>query len=264
VGAWRTTSSGASGRAAGCPTGDTRASTRSWPRTAASRLSSLETHILPLVPGLTERLARGIRVADIGCGSGRILNRLAELYPRARFVGFDLSAEAIGSARREAARKGLRNVEFVVRDLSDFDRTAEPAAFDFVTTFDAVHDQARPLQVLQGIHRALNPDGVYLMQDIRGTSRIHDDTGLPLAPLLYTVSCMHCMTVSLAQGGEGLGARGGGDDAPVSGARRVPVDPDAPAGPRRPEQLVRGGEVTAGGAAGLRVRSVLALSEFWR
>lgn len=174
-----------------------------------SVLSSLETHVLPLVPGLIDRLANGIRVADVGCGSGRIMNRLAELYANSRFTGIDLSREAIESARREASQKGLRNIEFVVRDLSNFDRTAEPAAFDFITTFDAVHDQARPLEVLKGVHRALKPDGVYLMQDIRGSSRIHDDIGHPLGPFLYTISCMHCMTVSLAQGGEGLGAMWG-------------------------------------------------------
>jgi ubiquinone/menaquinone biosynthesis C-methylase UbiE len=174
-----------------------------------SVLSSLETHVLPLVPGLIDRLANGIRVADVGCGSGRIVNRIAELYPNSRFTGIDLSREAIESARREAEQKELRNVEFVVRDLSNFDQTAEPAAFDLVTTFDAVHDQARPLEVLKGIQRALKPAGVYLMQDIRGSSRIHDDIGHPLGPFLYTISCMHCMTVSLAQGGEGLGAMWG-------------------------------------------------------
>ncbi|MGH7384283.1 MAG: class I SAM-dependent methyltransferase [Candidatus Rokuibacteriota bacterium] len=174
-----------------------------------SVLSSLETHVLPLVPGLIERLANGIGVADVGCGSGRIVNRLAELYPNSRFTGIDLSRDAIESARREAGQKGLRNVEFVVRDLSNFDQTAELAAFDFVTTFDAVHDQARPLEVLKGVHRALKPAGVYLMQDIRGSSRVHDDIGHPLGPFLYTISCMHCMTVSLAQGGEGLGAMWG-------------------------------------------------------
>ncbi|HET9490728.1 MAG TPA: class I SAM-dependent methyltransferase [Methylomirabilota bacterium] len=174
-----------------------------------SVLSSLESHILPLVPGLAERLRRGARVLDVGCGSGRILNRLAELFPGSRFVGMDFSPEAIGVAREEATRRGLTNVEFVVADLSDFDRTASPQAFDFVTTFDAVHDQARPLNVLKGIHRALKPDGVYLMQDIKGSSHAHNNIGHPLGTLLYTVSCMHCMTVSLAQGGEGLGAMWG-------------------------------------------------------
>jgi 2-polyprenyl-3-methyl-5-hydroxy-6-metoxy-1,4-benzoquinol methylase len=174
-----------------------------------SVLSSLESHVLPLVPGLTDRLANGIRVVDIGCGSGRIVNRLAELYPRSRFTGFDLSPEAIQAARSEAAEKSLRNIAFVVRDLSDFDETAEPAAFDLITTFDAIHDQAQPLEVLRGIHRALAPDGVYLMQDIKGSSHVHRNIGHPLGPFLYTISCMHCMTVSLAQGGEGVGAMWG-------------------------------------------------------
>jgi SAM-dependent methyltransferase len=174
-----------------------------------SVLSALETHVLPLVPGLAARLERGIRGLDVGCGSGRILNRLGELYPQSRFTGVDLSAEAIDNARAEAARKALRNVSFAVRDASDFDQTAEPEAFDLVMTFDAIHDQARPLNVLKGIYRTLAPGGVYLMQDIRGSGRVYDDIGHPLGPFLYAISTMHCMTVSLAMGGEGLGAMWG-------------------------------------------------------
>ncbi len=174
-----------------------------------SVLSSLESHVLPLVPGLIDRLARGIRVLDVGCGSGRIMNRLAELYPKSRFTGIDLSPEAIGTACGEASDKGLQNIEFVVRDLSDFDNSAEPEAFDLITTFDAIHDQARPLNVLTGIHRALRAEGVYLMQDIRGSSSVHDNIGHPIGTFLYAISAMHCMTVSLAQGGEGLGAMWG-------------------------------------------------------
>jgi 2-polyprenyl-3-methyl-5-hydroxy-6-metoxy-1,4-benzoquinol methylase len=174
-----------------------------------SVLSSLESHILPLVPGLTERLANGIRVLDAGCGRGRILSRLGSLYPHSHFLGLDLSPNAITYAREEASRTGLGNVEFVVTDLSDFDRTVEPEAFDFVTTFDAVHDQARPLNVLKGIHQTLKQDGVYLMQDISGTGHVDKDVDHPIATFLYAVSCMHCMTVSLAQGGEGLGAMWG-------------------------------------------------------
>ena len=172
-------------------------------------LNSLESHILPLVPGLAGQLTKGIRVLDLGCGSGRVMNRLAGLYPNSRFAGMDLSPQAIGTARSEAAQKGLRNMEFTVRDLTNFDQTAEPEAFDFITTFDAIHDQARPLNVLKGIFRALKPDGVYLMQDINGSSHVHKDIGHPLGTFLYTASCMHCMTVSLAQGGEGVGAMWG-------------------------------------------------------
>ena len=174
-----------------------------------SVLSSLESHIVPLVPGLAGQLENGIQMLDVGCGRGRIINRLAELYPRSRFTGIDLSSEAILTAWEEAAEKKLRNVEFIVADLSRFDETAEVQAFDFVTTFDAVHDQAKPLSVLRGIHRTLRPSGVYLMQDIKGSSHIHKNLDHPLGPLLYTVSCLHCMTVSLAQNGEGLGAMWG-------------------------------------------------------
>jgi SAM-dependent methyltransferase len=93
-----------------------------------SVLSSLESHILPLVPGLTDRLAKGIRVLDVGCGRGRIMNRLAELHPQSRFVGMDLSPDAIGFAR-EASKMGLNNIEFMAVDLSNFDETAEPESF---------------------------------------------------------------------------------------------------------------------------------------
>ena len=174
-----------------------------------SVLSSLESHILPLVPGLTERLDRGIRVLDAGCGRGRVLTRLAELYPRSQFVGMDLSRDATAYARTMATKAGLDNIEFVEIDLSAFDTAAEPDVFDFVTTFDAIHDQAKPLSVLKGIHRTLKSDGVYLMQDINGTSHVDKDVAHPIGTFLYTISCMHCMTVSLAQGGEGLGAMWG-------------------------------------------------------
>jgi 2-polyprenyl-3-methyl-5-hydroxy-6-metoxy-1,4-benzoquinol methylase len=174
-----------------------------------SVLSSLESHILPLVPGLTERLIQGGRVLDVGCGRGRIMNRLAELYPRSRFMGMDLSTDAIGFAREEARQKGLDNSDFMALDLSTFDENAESESFDFITTFDAIHDQAKPLSVLKGIHRALKPEGVYLMQDISGTSHMDRDIDHPIGTFLYAISCMHCMTVSLAQGGEGLGAMWG-------------------------------------------------------
>ena len=174
-----------------------------------SVLSSLQSHILPLAPGLTERLEKGIRMLDAGCGRGRILTRLAELYPRSSFVGIDLSREATAFAIDSAAKAGIRNIGFIASDLSTFDTTAEPEAFDFVTTFDSIHDQAKPLNVLKGIHRTLKSDGVYLMQDISGTSHVEKDIDHPIGTFLYAISCMHCMTVSLAQGGEGLGAMWG-------------------------------------------------------
>jgi SAM-dependent methyltransferase len=176
-------------------------------------LGALESHILPLVPGLRERLERGIRVLDAGCGRGLALLRLAELFPRSSFLGLDLSAEALDYGRAEARRRGLANVSFERRDLSTFDVDAPPAAFDWVTTFDAIHDQAKPEALVRGIARALAEGGVYLAQDIKASGRLEEDAKHPLGALLYTISCMHCMTVSLAQGGEGLGTMWGRDRA---------------------------------------------------
>ncbi len=158
---------------------------------------------IPLVPGLADRLTEGIDVADVGCGSGHAINVLAEAYPNSRFVGFDFSEEGVAVGTAEAAAKGLRNARFEVRDAATL---TGPACFDFVTTFDAVHDQAHPARMLDGIHDMLRPDGIYLCVDIQASSHISKNLDHPLGTFLYTVSCMHCMTVSLALDGDGLGA----------------------------------------------------------
>jgi 2-polyprenyl-3-methyl-5-hydroxy-6-metoxy-1,4-benzoquinol methylase len=175
-----------------------------------SVLHALFDHILPLVPGIFGRLEAGIDVLDIGCGRGLALMLMAERFPSSRFTGYDLSEEAIGWGSAEGARRGLANLRFEPRDLSQFE---QPAAFDLVTAFDAVHDQAKPANVLRGVRGALRKGGVFLMQDIAGSSHVHHNLNHPIAPLLYTISCMHCMTVSLAQGGDGLGAMWGQERA---------------------------------------------------
>src|SRR5688572_10665648 len=111
---------------------------------AQTVLSVLFSHSLPLVPGMSERLEAGSSLLDLGCGRGRALLLLGERYPKSTFRGYDLSADAIAYASGQAVERGLDNVSFEQRDLSTFDVEAEPAAFAFVTTFDAVHDQARP------------------------------------------------------------------------------------------------------------------------
>jgi ubiquinone/menaquinone biosynthesis C-methylase UbiE len=169
-------------------------------------VAGLEQHILPLVPGLPGRLAEGIDVLDVGCGSGHALLKMAELYPASRFVGYDFSAEAITAANDLARRRGLGNARFEVRDAARMD---EPRRFDLVTAFDAIHDQADPAGVLRNVARALRPGGVFLMQDIKAHSHVHGNADQPLIPFIYTISCMHCMSVSLACNGAGLGAAWG-------------------------------------------------------
>ena len=173
-------------------------------------VAALIDYILPLVPGLTGRLEEGIDVLDVGCGSGRALNLMVRTFPDSRFVGYDFSEEAIARAHSEAEEHSTPNVRFEVKDAAALD---ERERYDLITTFDAVHDQAKPARVLKGIHDALRPDGVYLMQDIAGSSHLHNNMDHPVGPFLYTISTVHCMTVSLAQGGDGLGTMWGEEKA---------------------------------------------------
>jgi SAM-dependent methyltransferase len=167
---------------------------------AVNDASLLET-ILPLA-GVTERLRAGIAVADIGCGQGHAVNLLAREYPASTFVGYDFSEDALVVAREEAAGWGLDNARFEAVDVALLDA---PAAYDLVLTFDAIHDQAHPARVLANVRRALRPDGTYLMVDINAQSRLEDNLELPWATFLYAISTVHCMAVSLGQGGDGLG-----------------------------------------------------------
>jgi 2-polyprenyl-3-methyl-5-hydroxy-6-metoxy-1,4-benzoquinol methylase len=177
---------------------------------AQTVVSKLVDTILPLVPGGVRDLEGGIAVLDVGCGRGGAVNAMAAAFPVSRFVGYDVSEEGIAAAREEAARRNLRNVRFEVKDAAAMD---EASRYKLITAFDVIHDQARPAAVLAAIARALRRGGTFLMQDIRGSSHVHRNVGHPASPLLYTVSCMHCMTVSLAAGGVGLGAMWGEEKA---------------------------------------------------
>lgn len=162
----------------------------------------LLTGILPITGELQDRLSTGIRVADIGCGTGHTTNVLAQAHPRSTFIGYDLADDAIAAARAEAGALGLANATFQVQDVTQL--PADPP-FDAVVAFDTIHDQVDPAGVLARVHAALVPDGRFVMMDTKAASRLEDNIGNPLAPLLYAVSTLHCMTVSLAHGGAGLG-----------------------------------------------------------
>lgn len=162
--------------------------------------------VLPLVDGLPERLRAGADVADFGCGSGHAINVMAQAFPSSRFTGIDFSEQAIATGIREAADRGLTNAAFESHDLPELDKFE---AYDVITVFDAIHDQAQPARVLENIYRALRPGGVLLMADIKASSRLEENVGVPMSTYLYTTSLMHCMTVSLALDGAGLGTAWG-------------------------------------------------------
>lgn len=165
-------------------------------------IAGLEDSIIPAVDGLHERLSAGIDCVDIGCGSGHAPIKLAEMYPNSRFTGYDFEERAVIAAQALAESKGLKNIQFKVQDVGKLE---EVAAFDLVTAFDVIHDQADPAGVLANVRRALRDGGIFLMQDIKACSHLHGNKDHMVGTFLYTVSTTHCMTVSLANGGAGLG-----------------------------------------------------------
>lgn len=169
---------------------------------AQTVVAALTDHILPLASGLRDQLQAGIDVLDIGCGSGKAACALANIFPNSRFTGYDLCDDAIAAARAEADRLGLTNICFETRDITQL---GEPENFDLVTAFDVIHDQKSPAVVLDQVYDAIKPSGTFLMQDIRASSYVEKNIDHPIGSFLYAISTMHCMTVSLAQGGEGLG-----------------------------------------------------------
>lgn len=161
---------------------------------------------LPAAKGLPERLTAGIRVADLGCGTGHAINLMAREYPRSTFIGYDIAQDAIERARAEAASMGVTNARF---EVSDVTRLPSDPKFDLITSFDAIHDQRDPAAVLRSAAQALAPDGIYFALEPRAASKLEENIGNPFAPWLYGSSVLHCMTVSLAEGGTGLGTAWG-------------------------------------------------------
>lgn len=168
--------------------------------------NKLTNQILQLIPAIYDRLNDGIEVLDIGCGRGHAVNLMGMAFSRSKFTGCDISQEGITTAKEEAKNMGLTNVLFEIKDALLIE---ELGKYDLITAFDTIHDQAQPTRVLKAIYGSLKKGGLFLMQDIAASSMLHENIDNPLAPALYTISTMHCMSVSLAYNGEGLGTMWG-------------------------------------------------------
>ena len=183
---------------------------------------------LPLLPDLEARLDVGASWADVGCGAGRAVIRLAEAYPRSTFVGYDAFPEQVERARRAAAAAGVGDrVRFDTVDGAHGIR----GTYDVVSTFDVVHDAVDPGALVAGIRRALNDGGTYLLLEMNCADDPAANVG-PLATVFYGFSLLYCMTTSLAHGGAGLGTCGCpapvvrrlGEAAGFGSVRELPID----------------------------------------
>jgi 2-polyprenyl-3-methyl-5-hydroxy-6-metoxy-1,4-benzoquinol methylase len=163
---------------------------------------------LGAVPGLHERLRAGARVLDVGCGPGQVARLVTDAFPAARVTGVDVVPEAIELAMAE--RGDRPNLDFRVGDAALLD---DDGAFDVVLAVDVVHDLARPHEALRGMRRALAPGGVLVMVDTAFSADLDAVAGHPGAAQAFSVSVLHCLPISLHDGGAGLGAMWGREAA---------------------------------------------------
>jgi 2-polyprenyl-3-methyl-5-hydroxy-6-metoxy-1,4-benzoquinol methylase len=160
---------------------------------------------LPAVPEVRAKLEQGAKVADVGCGAGRALIKLADAFPNSNCSGYDAFAGQLDRARRNAASAGHGDrITFERRDVA---AEGLPERFDVITTFDVVHDAVDPLALLKAIRAGLEPGGTYLLLEINCADHAHQNQG-PIAQVFYGFSLLYCMTSSLAHDGAGLGTCG--------------------------------------------------------
>jgi 2-polyprenyl-3-methyl-5-hydroxy-6-metoxy-1,4-benzoquinol methylase len=157
---------------------------------------------LTTLPDVVERLQRGGRVLDVGCGVGRVSIAIAKAFPNSEVIGLDLDQNSILRARAAAAAAGAgRNLSFLAQTTREL---AAAGGFDLITACDCVHDFAAPEQTLGEVRALLKPEGVLFVMEPRAADRLEDNRN-SLGTLYYGFSLFHCMTQSLAQGGPGLG-----------------------------------------------------------
>ena len=162
--------------------------------------------VLPALDGVVDRLRRGARVADVGCGSGVALLTLAAAFPHSHFEGYDPSEHAIDRAEAKLEAGTASNVTFHRSGATDL--PAEPT-FDLILTLDCLHDMPRPAEALAAIRRCINDDGTLLVKDIRAGVTWEENQRNPLLAMMYGTSVTTCMSSALSEpGGAGLGTLG--------------------------------------------------------
>jgi SAM-dependent methyltransferase len=183
---------------------------------------------IPSMPDVQAKLEAGCDYADVGCGSGRALIKLAQAYPSSRFAGYDIFQTQVDRARANSDAAGLS--DRITVDVADASQVL-PKQYDVISTYDVIHDAPDPLGLLKGISQSLKPGGIYVCLDINCADR-HEENEGPLAAMFYGFSVFYCMTTSLANGGAGLGTCGFPEaivrelceQAGFSKVRRVAID----------------------------------------
>lgn len=156
---------------------------------------------LGAVPGLTARLDKGALVADVGCGCGQSTVTMAKNFPNSKVLGIDYHAPSIDRAHKLAAKEGAKNAEFLRAAAHEIPNGKK---FDLICSFDCIHDMVDPKATLRAIREALADDGVYIWSEPNASANAHENRN-PVGKTFHAISPLHCMTVSLASNGAGLG-----------------------------------------------------------
>jgi SAM-dependent methyltransferase len=173
---------------------------------AANYRAHLVADWLPALDGVTEKLERGGRAADIGCGHGASTILMARAFPAASFVGYDFHAESIAVASERAAEAGVADrVRFEVAGADGY----PGERYDLVAFFDALHDMGDPLGAARHARAALAEDGTCMIVEPFAGDRIEDNL-TPVGRVYYGYSTLLCTPGALAQDGpEALGTQAG-------------------------------------------------------
>ena len=171
----------------------------------AGYLANLTSSWIPSLEGMEEKLKRGAKVADVGCGHGASTIIMAKAYPKSQFIGFDYHEPSILEARNRVKKEGLSDrVKFEVAMATDFPGND----YDLVAIFDALHDMADPVGTVAHISKILKHDGTLMLVEPFAKDDVKDNMN-PVGRLFYGASTMVCVPCSLASNGPALGAQAG-------------------------------------------------------
>lgn len=167
--------------------------------------ANLTSSWLPALDGVVEKLNRGAKVADIGCGHGSSTVLMAQAYPKSSIVGFDFHAPSIAAAETKASVAGVKNARFETCAVKDLRETG----FDLVCLFDALHDMGDPVGAARRIRESLAPDGTLMLVEPLAGDTLSDNLHL-VGQIFYSASTLVCTPASRAQEvGLALGAQAG-------------------------------------------------------